>query len=55
MLVKHITASRFDVFYNDGWENWARFEVKGGKTQQVAGTAAPRNIQLFLDKRYNKG
>lgn len=54
MKVMHITANRFDVFYNQGWENWARFEVKGGKTIQVAGAKAPANIQAFLDKRYSK-
>jgi hypothetical protein len=54
MLVKHITKNRFDVFYNDGWENWARFEVKGGKTMQIAGVPAPKNIGAYLDKRYSK-
>jgi len=54
MLVKHINASRFDVFYNTGWENWARFEIKDGHTYQVAGAATPKNILVFLAKRYNK-
>lgn len=25
MEIKHVTASLFDVFYNDGWNSYVRF------------------------------
>ena len=52
MKVFHISANKFDVFYNTGWEYWARFEIQDKKLKQVSGTTIPKNIQLFLEKRY---
>ena len=37
MLVKHLSKNTFDVFFNKGWENWARFEVQGKQLSQVGG------------------
>lgn len=54
MLVKHVNQNRFDVFFNNGWTNWARFEVTRGKLTQVSGTDVPKPIVSFLEKRYNK-
>jgi hypothetical protein len=54
MLVKHINAGLFDIFFNQGWDNWARFEVVQGKVNQIKGHTVPTNIQSFLAKRYNK-
>lgn len=55
MLVKHITKNEFDVFFNKGWENWARYELQNGKLVQTKGVQVPDNIKTFLDKRYCGG
>jgi uncharacterized membrane protein len=57
MLIKHVTKKTFDVFFNNGWENWARFEiVKNEKHQrklkQVAGEQIPTGIAQFLERKY---
>ena len=52
MLVKHLSKNEFDVFWNKGWDNWARFEVSNNQLQQVKGVQVPANIQSFLNKRY---
>lgn len=54
MIVKHITKNKFDIFYNSGWENWARFEVQENKLNQTKGNPVPTNITTFLTKRYIK-
>lgn len=54
MVVKHLSKNKFDVFFNEGWENWGRFEIQNKKIVQVAGVSIPKNIQLFLEKRYLK-
>ena len=55
MLVKHLSKNTFDVFFNKGWENWARFEVQGKQLSQVGGVHVPNNIQTFLNNRYCNG
>lgn len=53
MKVLHLNQKTFDIFFNQGWENWARFQIDGNKKlQQVAGVEVPKNIKLFLEKRY---
>ena len=55
MKVIHINAHTFDIFYNIGWENWARFKItRDKKLIQTNGMAVPKNIQIFLEKRYQK-
>ena len=54
MIVKHITKTEFDIFYNSGWENWGRFEVQGDKLVQTKGNPVPQNITTILTKRYIK-
>lgn len=54
MIVKHINPNSFDIFYNQGWDNWARFSLTPSKIVQVAGNPVPKNIFLFLAKRYGK-
>jgi len=54
MLIKHINKNTFDLFFNNGWDNWARFEVKGTQLSQVSGVQVPTNITSFLNKRYCK-
>ena len=52
MVVKHLSKTEFDVFFNQGWEDWGRFEVKNKKLIQTAGVEVPKNIISFLNKRY---
>ena len=54
MLVKHLSKTEFDIFFNSGWENWARFQLKGKHLVQTKGVTVPTNIQSFLTKRYCK-
>jgi len=54
MIVKHINKTTFDVFFDSGWENWARFQVENGTLKQVNGVSTPANIRAFLEKRYKK-
>lgn len=54
MLVKHITPSRFDIFYGSGWDYWARFQLSNNKLHQIKGAPVPKNITMFLTKRYSK-
>ena len=52
MLVKHLSKNEFDIFWNKGWENCARFEIMNNKLAQVGGVHVPNNIQTFLNNRY---
>lgn len=54
MLVKHLSKNEFDVFWNKGWDNWARFTVENKNLIQVKGVEVPKNIQAFLTNRYCK-
>jgi len=54
MLVKHLSPNTFDIFYNTGWESWARFTIENNKLTQIKGTSVPKNISMFLIKRYSK-
>ena len=54
MKVLHINNKLFDIFFGQGWENWARFVLDRGKLVQVNGVEVPKNIKTFLVKRYSK-
>ena len=54
MLVKHINKNTFDIWFDTGWENWARFEVTKKGVNQVGGVEVPKPIISFLTKRYVK-
>lgn len=54
MIVKHIAKNQFDIFFDTGWENWARFTIENKSLKQTAGVSIPKNIQTFLEKRYIK-
>jgi len=54
MVVKHINSQTFDVFFENGWNNWGRFFVDKNQVTQIAGEKVPTNIQKFLVKRYCK-
>ena len=54
MVVKHLNPQTFDVFFENGWNNWGRFFVDKNQVTQIAGEKVPTNIQKFLVKRYCK-
>lgn len=54
MNVKHINKTTFDVFFDNGWDNWARFQKNGSGVTQIDGVEVPKPIISFLNKRYSK-
>lgn len=58
MLIKHVNKKVFDLFFNSGWENWARFEIiktdqHKRQLKQIAGEhTVPPGIRQYLDKKY---
>ena len=59
MLIKKLNDSTFDVFWNKGWESWARFQRStSGALQLVGGKVMPSQLfqqfKSILNKK-NKG
>lgn len=52
MLIKRIDSREFDVFWGNGWTNWARFELADGKLHKVKGMGVPYPVVTALKKRY---
>lgn len=52
MLIKNINKNTFDLFFNNGWENWARFSVVDNKLQQISGVNVPASIIGYLKKKH---
>lgn len=52
MLIKNVNKNTFDLFFNEGWENWARFQVNNHKVTQIAGVHVPVNIIKYLEKKH---
>ncbi len=52
MLIKNVNGTTFDVFFNNGWENWGRFTVANKQLQQIAGVAVPGSIINYLKKKH---
>ena len=50
MLIKQVNAAVFDIFWNKGWEYWARFKRESdGSLKFVTGKQMP--TQLFQQFR----
>jgi len=50
VLIKRVNAATFDVFWNNGWEFWARFQrTSEGALKHVNGRQMP--TQLFQQFR----
>ena len=50
MVIKRVNPSTFDVFWNNGWEYWARFARQGdGSLKHLSGRQMP--TQLFQQFR----
>lgn len=60
MLIKPVSKRIIDVFWDDGWENWARFEKKyfGGKLhlELIKGSPMKKHQfkELFTILEYSK-
>ena len=54
MLIKRVNKNTIDVFFNNGWNNWARLQMQKNHYHQVAGALVPPAIMHSLNKR-NKG
>lgn len=53
MLVKRIDAHVFDVFWGNGWYNWARFDLGLGGLTQVKGVSVPHTVREKIAQRFN--
>lgn len=50
MVIKRVNVSTFDVFWNKGWESWARFtRTPEGSLKLIGGKQMP--TQLFQQFR----
>jgi len=50
MVIKRVNPTSFDVFWNNGWEYWARFSRQAdGSLKHLAGRQMP--TQLFQQFR----
>lgn len=52
MLIKKIDANNFDVFWGNGWFDWARFHYDGTKIKQMKGVRVPPAVFFALKKRF---
>lgn len=62
MVIKRVNSHLIDVFYGNGWENWARFNLvknhnnhTGHFLKHVAGQELPRNLFTILIRKFNNG
>ena len=54
MTLRPINAHLFDVFWEDGWENWARVQNKTGFLKQVNGKDIPKPVFAKLITMHKK-
>jgi hypothetical protein len=52
MLIKQVNGNTFDLFFNQGWDNWARFTKENNKLRQISGVSVPQNIIHYLQKKH---
>lgn len=57
MLIKRLNQTTFDVFWNNGWESWARFhrEADGGLKWQNGRQMPTKLFQQFRSIINKKG
>lgn len=54
MIVKHLKGNTYDVFWNDGWDNWARFENRNGFIKAVGGLEIPKIVFAMLIREFSQ-
>lgn len=52
MIVKNVTGNTYDVFWNDGWNNWARIQNRNGFIKAVGGLEIPKIVFAMLIKEF---
>lgn len=52
--IKEISKNLFDVFWEQGWSNWARIQNNNGFLKQIAGVDIPKSVFSALIQMYSK-
>ena len=52
MYIKRLDANTLDVFWGNGWYNWARFEVSGKNLKKIGGQHVPSQVVSALKTRF---
>lgn len=55
MRVIRLDAKEFDVFWGNGWYNWARFSCDGKRLTFVKGSKVPVPVFSALKKKFIGG
>ena len=51
MVIKQVTKGVFDLFWDNGWESWARVKRDQGKLSVVAGEKPPKPVLVIAESR----
>lgn len=54
MEIKHIDQRTMDVFWGNGWENWARIQNNNGFLKQIGGVEVPKQVFSKLIAQFGK-
>lgn len=47
-----VSGNVYDVFWGDGWENWARIQNRNGFVKPVGGLEIPKLVFSVLIKEF---
>ena len=50
MIIKPVTKTIFDIFWDTGWESWARFSVQNGFIKRIGGQQMPQKLYYKAKK-----
>lgn len=53
MITKKVIGNVFDVFWGDGWDNWARIENRRGFVKPIAGQEIPKIVFQMLIREFS--
>lgn len=51
MVIKKIDTGLYDIFLEDGWANWTRIKVEGGRLIKIAGQPLPKGAFFLLKSK----
>ena len=52
MYVKRLSSNEFDLWWGNGWNNWARLTIDGKKVVQVKGERIPAQVFVAFSRKY---
>ena len=52
MIKKQVNGITWDIFWDTGWNNWARIENRKGFIQRVGGEEIPKHIFSILIQEF---